>query len=256
MRFNNFCLAGLVIGWMSACTPKEMAGSGDASADDTGASDTSNGSADGSSGSSGVTTGMTGMTGVTTGMTGECTPGDTRPGPFDCGEDCVCSDAGQWECPVVFACSETGPVTTNETDETASGSTAGESGESGGTGESGETGTGGSSETGETVVVDLPACDKLAPSDPFMLDKVAVVGDLLNVEVSFGGGCEKHDFVLCVVEFKGDAVQLGLDHDAHADPCDAFLMESRDLDLTPLQVLPSPVTLLLLDWPNELQYVF
>ncbi len=256
MRFNNFWLGGLVIGWMSACAPKGMAESSDGSADDTSASDPSNGSDD-TSGSSGVTTGMTGMTG----MTGECTPGDTKPGPFDCGEECVCSNAGEWVCPVVFACSETGPVTTNETDETASGSTAGEStasestasesGESGGTG---ETGTG--ETTGGTTVVELPSCDKLAPSDPFKLEKAAVVGDLLNVEVSFGGGCEKHDFVLCLVGFEGDTVLLGLDHDAHADPCDAFLMESRDLDLTPLQVLTSPLTMSLADWPNDLQYVF
>lgn len=245
MRFNNFWLGGLVIGWMSACAPKGMAESSDGSADDTSAGDTSNGGSEGTSGSSGVTTGVT----------GECTPGDTRPGPFDCGEDCVCSNAGEWVCPVVFACSETGPVTTNETDETASGSTAGEStaGEST-AGETGGTGTG--ETTGGTTVIELPACDELAPSDPFTLEKAAVVGDLLSVEVSFGGGCEKHDFVLCLLGFKGEKVLLGLDHDAHADPCDAFLMESRDLDLTPLQVLTSPVTMSLADWPNDLQYVF
>lgn len=239
-------MGGLVVGWMSACLPKGMAEGGEDSVGETGASGTTSAADTG-----GSSTGMTTVPEPTTGLAGECTPGDTKPGELDCGEDCVCSSEGKWECPVVFACSETGVTPPDETTTTATATSEGTSSgsTSGETGETGET-------TGGDVTIDLPACDKLAPSDMFTLGKVVVVGDVLNIEVSFGGGCEKHDFVLCLLGTKEDVVLLGIDHDAHMDACDAIINESRELDLTPLQVLGSPVQMSLTDWPQQLEYTF
>ena len=62
--------------------------------------------------------------------------------------------------------------------------------------------------------------------------------------------------MLCLLGTKEDVVLLGIDHDAHMDACDAIINESRELDLTPLQVLGSPVQMSLTDWPQQLEYTF
>lgn len=81
---------------------------------------------------------------------------------------------------------------------------------------------------------DRPAVEK----DPFHIDSVYVNGDLLHVFVSYGGGCQEHDFSLYSTNGiylslppQGD-VYLG--HDGHGDMCEAYLSEELIFDLTPL----------------------
>lgn len=96
----------------------------------------------------------------------------------------------------------------------------------------------------------LAACDRPLPEpfstcstadgDPFEVDGVSITGDVLTVDVGYGGGCEDHDFVVCWPEpafMESDPVQARLElyHDAHDDTCDAFLTEARTFDLTPLR---------------------
>ncbi len=84
-------------------------------------------------------------------------------------------------------------------------------------------------------------------SDPYMMatsgeDGGPVIeGDMLTLTVSFGGGCEIHDFTLITAAafMESDPVMLDayLIHDDHDDPCEAYLTERVALDLAPIRAL-------------------
>lgn len=85
----------------------------------------------------------------------------------------------------------------------------------------------------------LPDC-RTAEGDPFQVDDVRVVGDTLELDVAYGGGCETHDFSLCWPDgafMESSPVQASLEvlHDDHGDACDAWLSETVSLDLVPLK---------------------
>ena len=71
--------------------------------------------------------------------------------------------------------------------------------------------------------------------DPYVVNSAAVDGHRLTIEVSFGGGCRRHDFTLVISKtfLESDPVQLPavLAHDANGDPCEAYLTESHVFDL-------------------------
>ena len=200
------------------------------------------GSSDGSSGPS------------TTGPQ-ECTPGDTKFGEGDC-SDCVCSAQGTWDCnrcaptsgPLETSTSATATDATDATGATTSATTTT------GLGTTAETTTG-STGAGETAGDGfLPNCFDLDPSDNFDIVAAQIVGDELVVEVGYSGGCEPHDFTLCFDSIVLDTQywNLAIDHDAHGDSCEAFIMESRKFDLTPLQQTgPSPFEFFLLGFVGD-----
>jgi hypothetical protein len=71
-------------------------------------------------------------------------------------------------------------------------------------------------------------------------DAVAVSGDELVLDVSYGGGCGAHAFTLCWPEptfMESSPVQVDLEvfHDSGGDDCDAWISEEVRLDLTPLK---------------------
>lgn len=76
------------------------------------------------------------------------------------------------------------------------------------------------------------------PADAFELGDVEIVGDILAATVSYGGGCEHHDFVLGFagswLESSPVQATVGLGHDDHDDPCDAYPTETRLFDLSAL----------------------
>lgn len=85
----------------------------------------------------------------------------------------------------------------------------------------------------------LPDCHA-ADGDTYELQSMVVAGDTLTVTVSYGGGCQTHDIVLCWPDgsfLESNPVQASLElwHDNHDDPCDAYLTEDHALDLTPLK---------------------
>jgi hypothetical protein len=85
----------------------------------------------------------------------------------------------------------------------------------------------------------LPDC-RADHGDAYQVDGVAIAGDTLTVTLATGGGCETHDWVLCWPDgafAESNPVQAHLDvwHDAHDDPCDAWLTEDVPFDLTPLR---------------------
>lgn len=85
------------------------------------------------------------------------------------------------------------------------------------------------------VVFDAP--DR--QSDRFLLNTAAVAGDILTVEVSYGGGCREHVFTLAADDtfMESDPVQLRMTliHDANEDPCQRWVTEERRFDLSPVK---------------------
>jgi|GEM_PF-749140 len=80
-------------------------------------------------------------------------------------------------------------------------------------------------------------------SDPYTLGGARVEGDLLVVEVSYGGGCEKHDFTLLDTGIATRSIPpqhlLRLVHDAHGDACEAYLTKELRFDISPFKGLYS-----------------
>ena len=71
--------------------------------------------------------------------------------------------------------------------------------------------------------------------DPYEVNSAAMDGHWLTIEVSYSGGCRRHDFTLVIsTSFReSDPVQLPavLAHDANGDTCEAYPTESRVFDL-------------------------
>lgn len=82
-------------------------------------------------------------------------------------------------------------------------------------------------------------CD-LVDKDPVELETATVEGDLLELRVSYAGGCGDHTFRLCWDgEYQLSApVQAGarLTHDGHGDECSSHIEEKLAFDLTPLRL--------------------
>ncbi len=91
------------------------------------------------------------------------------------------------------------------------------------------------------LLVDFNAQPHLWPQDPFStLDaSVSPGGDVLRVQVRYGGGCTSHEFQLVAwegwVEAEPVQVRVFLSHDSFGDPCRALITEDRRFDLGPLK---------------------
>lgn len=75
--------------------------------------------------------------------------------------------------------------------------------------------------------------------DPVDIGQATMMADVLQLEVSYGGGCETHEFRLCWNEKFRESqpvqVALTLQHDANGDTCEAYLHEELEFDLAPLK---------------------
>ena len=100
--------------------------------------------------------------------------------------------------------------------------------------------------TGEVVINDMGMAVDQWGSDDYEIEtgdgQVPVIADdTLTLTVSYGGGCETHDFTLVAsdVFMESYPVQLGvtLAHDANGDTCEAYLTEAYEFDLTPIKTL-------------------
>jgi hypothetical protein len=75
------------------------------------------------------------------------------------------------------------------------------------------------------------------PSDPVDIGSAFISGTDLVMSVSYGGGCEQHDHVVCFApggESDPVWVELKLIHDAHGDSCEALLSTELRFDLAPV----------------------
>ena len=110
-----------------------------------------------------------------------------------------------------------------------------------------------------SLVVLLAGCGSLSPSQPTEQPALVLVGsgpatermdpaeiltaelqgDLLRLQLRYGGGCATHDFSLLhsgvFLESFPVQTHLTLAHDAHGDPCRALLSTRVEFDLTPLK---------------------
>ena len=74
--------------------------------------------------------------------------------------------------------------------------------------------------------------------DDYALNAAGIAGDTLTLNLSYGGGAE-HEFTLVAAEtfMESSPVQLAvhLAHDAHGDPCEAWLTTDYEFDLTAIR---------------------
>ena len=167
----------------------------------------------------------------------ECVDGDTKPAEDGC-NSCTCSD-GYWACTEIACGINNDPSVCNEGDT-----------------KDAEDGCntctcteGGWACTELACLPDNNAPDDIAditvcPDDIDMMDgydlnEVRIVGDVLEADVSFSGGCEEHDFTLCYrpafLESFPVQAQVVLRHDANNDPCEAYPSETRKFNLDSLK---------------------
>lgn len=75
--------------------------------------------------------------------------------------------------------------------------------------------------------------------DPFNIESTGISGDTLFVVVSYGGGCEKHDFTMntSMMWMKSNPPQLNvyIEHNSHGDKCRAMIQETLAFNLKPLR---------------------
>ncbi|MDX1674044.1 MAG: hypothetical protein R3314_04485 [Longimicrobiales bacterium] len=99
---------------------------------------------------------------------------------------------------------------------------------------------------GSAILIDFDASQELWPKDGWDFGAATVIDDeFLEIQVSFAGGCRPHDFWLVAVRgfhylptagpTPTVAVPILLAHDAHGDPCEAYLTETSRFDLQPLR---------------------
>ncbi len=115
------------------------------------------------------------------------------------------------------------------------GTTSGGDGGGGGDGGSDASGTDG----GTGGVDGLRACSA-AEGHTTMISSAEAEGDTLYLTLEYGGGCEDHFFELCwpAGALTGSVPELvGLEvlHTGVPDRCEAWAMDSRTFDLSPLQ---------------------
>ena len=104
--------------------------------------------------------------------------------------------------------------------------------------------------------------------DPYTIEKADISGDTLILRLSFGGGCEKHEFeLLNNFAFKENINEFGrvenyqtritLKHNAHNDRCRSIVREEKRFDLTPIQQNGTvKVRMKLSGWENESVYQY
>jgi len=89
------------------------------------------------------------------------------------------------------------------------------------------------------LIVDFSTMPESWPRDAFQIQEAGVASDLLQVKLSYGGGCRIHDVkgVAWGGWMESDPVQvrLFLSHEDFDDPCDAWITRDLRFDLGPLR---------------------
>lgn len=98
---------------------------------------------------------------------------------------------------------------------------------------------------GNQVIVELGEGSRPWPRDTWQLQDAQLEDNMLELTVAYGGGCRPHDFWLVAVgdwqmlPDAGPIPRVGtptlLAHDAHDDPCDAWITRTLLYDLEPLR---------------------
>lgn len=111
-------------------------------------------------------------------------------------------------------------------------------------------------------------CPEPYKVDPYEIDAVAIVGDALQVDVSYGGGCETHEFSFCWEGTFAESLPVQtwaeISHNANGDACEAYFSEQLVFDLFGLrvayqeayQVQNGEIVLHLAGWDEPVLYAF
>ena len=92
-----------------------------------------------------------------------------------------------------------------------------------------------------TSIQDIILDDSLyqnAPKDPITFNKIKLNRNILRMNVSYGGGCEEHEFALIATSFMESypvQVNVLLSHEDNDDPCDMWITEEIAFNLLPLK---------------------
>ena len=89
----------------------------------------------------------------------------------------------------------------------------------------------------EEVIID-DDLHKNTARDPFTINKIRQIGDIISFNISYGGGCEEHLFKLISTSFMESypvQVNIVLSHEDNDDPCDMWITEIFNFNLTPLK---------------------
>jgi hypothetical protein len=77
------------------------------------------------------------------------------------------------------------------------------------------------------------------PNDPVYLHEVFILGDCLQLKISFSGGCRTHVFDLARIHEKNpeesDIAYVELRHNANGDMCEAYLTKKLRFNLSELK---------------------
>lgn len=97
-------------------------------------------------------------------------------------------------------------------------------------------------EVGCIPIQDLPISFRWEdlPNDPFTINSTTIVDDCLEINLSYSGGCETHQFTAFQLPvFCGTPPvpppMLVLCHEDHNDPCEAYISETVSIDLISLR---------------------
>ena len=89
---------------------------------------------------------------------------------------------------------------------------------------------------GNTVIA---ATSEASGTDAYVINTATIEGDTLQINVSYTGGCETHEFTLVAEErfLESFPVQLrvSLAHNANLDTCEDSITEAHQFDLTPIK---------------------
>lgn len=89
---------------------------------------------------------------------------------------------------------------------------------------------------GTSTEVEVCAQDSI---DDYVIEQLSVTGDMLTVSLSYGGGCEEHEYLLCwdgdLHETNPVQARLTLIHDANGDDCEAEVHDEPCFDLSLLK---------------------
>lgn len=95
--------------------------------------------------------------------------------------------------------------------------------------------------TAKDVIILTPGKEPLDWNDMFTIQNVSLTNNLLQIEVSYGGGCKPHEFVLysdCkLIENQPPTLKFALLHNANEDVCKALMTETLVFNLKPAEVL-------------------
>ena len=105
------------------------------------------------------------------------------------------------------------------------------------------------------------------PRDTFEINYAKIIENCIEINVSYGGGCENHQFYLAKIEPSCGTpplppTTLELRHNANNDYCEAYLTHSIFFDLEPIQIGDSTKMQLILitnlndNYSKELTYNF